>query len=138
MTERRHSEKARWRRDLVLMAAVLIALLGVYVLNQSRQESRDEQARAENREAILDGIQANCEADRKFRIQYKVRGRAEKKLLVLFLELARQNLEAGGPDAQLNQDFIDEFGPLLERIRIITPPNCTIQRERIEAALISP
>lgn len=155
MTERRrYSEQARWRRDLILVAALVLGLFGGYVLIQNQQDTHDEQIRMENRDAILDGIEANCRQDRHFRLQYKHRGKleialtkAEVSLLELFLGLAQATVDTGIPPDQVkpSEDFIERFapltrelGPLLRRVRILSVPRCGDQRREIEAQLEAP
>lgn len=101
-----------------------------------------EDARVESRENFNEALGTivavqlqNCEDDHRFRRQYRVRGKAEKKLLILFLNLAAQNIAAGKPDSGVSTDFIEEFGPLSERIKIIPLPNCKLAGRRLRQQL---
>lgn len=135
--DRGPNERALWRRDLILVAAFVIGLVGFYAYNEHQQEVHDDQIRMENRDAILDGIEANCLADRRFRIQYKRRGALEIALVELFIGLSREVIQTGIPPDQVepSRDFIRRFQPLLDRIEILPIPDCAEQREQIEEAL---
>lgn len=118
-------------------AAIVTALLAPTVATNSSKidaaQVKADSAR-DTTVAIVNSLKRQCQSDHKFRIQYKIRGKAEKKLLALFLSLAQDNIQAGrgGPhQQQINQDFIKEFRPLLRRIHIIPVPRCANQAQRL-------
>lgn len=129
---------------IVIPAVVVTLLLAPQIsdntnsIDQAALKAKTAQVLAKStrssQNAIIDVIRRTCEQDHKFRIQYKVRGKAEKKLLALFLELAKANAH-NGTNVGLNEGFIDEFKPLLKRIHIIPPPDCDAQARRLRHGL---
>lgn len=93
----------------------------------------------ESNDAIVRAFRANCQGDRKFRLQYKARGDAEKQLLVLFLELARKQVESGVEtqpgQLQTSREFIKKFGPLTSQIHVIPVPQCSDQIQTLRQAI---
>lgn len=123
---------------LIVPTVILTILIAPQVSENSQNinsaQIKVEQAK-ETTKAIIAAFEKSCEQDHEFRIQYKVRGRAEKKLLALFLVIARKNIERGHGNQTLNENFIKEFKPLLDRIHIIPPPDCEKQNQELRDTL---
>lgn len=128
--EDRHDkrERSKGRRDLVLMATLLIFLFG-------GERLIDRAQRTEARTAILDAIEVNCESDQKLRMQYRLRGELEIAVTEFLLRLARMNIEAGVDDNGQSQAFIDAVQPLAVDVEILPLPDCEAQRAATEAAI---
>lgn len=126
------------RRHPLIAHIILVLAVAVtfWQVGQARQQTTTETKKTLG--TIIAVQVDNCEKDRAFREQYKIRGEAEKKLLQLFLTLAQQNVRALPPDAkarQTSQQFIDDFGPLTDQIQIIPIPDCAVTEKHLRDSI---
>jgi hypothetical protein len=107
----------------VTALALVVAIgLQIFVLNP-KADSTQKGLRSTVGAIIAVQIQ-NCQADHRFREQYKARGEAEKAILGLFLSLAHKAVREGHDPGDVSRRFIKTFGPLNRRIHIIPVPDC--------------
>lgn len=106
---------------------LLIAKQQGFDETQTEIAQADHDSRQRSIQTLVSLVKAqvhNCDADRRFRLQYRDRGIAEKALLSLFLGLARKSVAEKKPGDQVSKDFLKQFSPLYENIEIIPPPDC--------------
>lgn len=113
---RKPDERAKWRRDLVIIVAIFLALLAGYAVDQRN-------TRQNNRDAILDAVTANC------RTNLEQDERLDK-LITLFVGLARAGLkDASAEQREQSRAFLRDFA------NAPMPTPCAVQRQRVEDRL---
>lgn len=121
--------RGQWRRDLAVVAALLIVLFGCerYFQIQDRNRGRAE---------IVEGIYQNCVNDFAWREQLRQRGVAEDKLIEALIADARARDRANidFPPGSAEK-FIERFEPFAEEIVRLPLPDCAAERDAIFEAL---
>jgi hypothetical protein len=118
----------RTNMKLALLACLLFAAVALGF-------AADKANRADNREAILDGIQTNCETQRTWAV---VTRKGLLTLLDLFVNLTQEQIKSGQPQRNQSispQDFLDQFQPLAKAIRAAPVADCAELRDAVEGVL---
>lgn len=84
---------------------------------------------------LIGAVEETCHREAKRNQQIKVRGEAEKALLVVFLGLARKAVAEGEDPTGVSERFVKRFAPLTARIEIIPLPSCHRQAEELRDQL---
>jgi hypothetical protein len=122
----------RWKTRL-LIGAVTLFLASTAWNVATRISAQTKTVTSIDR--VIEVIEEDCLKEGERNRQIKVRGEAEKTLLELFLTLAHQRVSEGNDATGVSQDFIERFGPLTKRIRILPLPDCHKQAEQLRDEL---
>jgi hypothetical protein len=122
----------RWKTRL-LIGAVTLFLASTAWNVATRISAQTKTVTSIDR--VIEVIEEDCLKEGERNRQIKVRGEAEKTLLELFLTLAHQSVTEGKDATGVSQDFIERFGPLTKRIRILPLPDCHKQADQLRDEL---
>lgn len=142
MAERKRREPSWWQRYAGALAFIAVAILGsvYYSINSGRAEDAQRSAEAahhslvQSNKVVVEAARINCQNDRKFRLQYRERGRAVVTLLHVIVDQAR-DLRRTEALRERVRTQLSELRPFLHNIHIIPVPTCESQIANLKSAL---